>query len=336
MIYIYKLRLEHGKMNFIKTVVSLIMFTVCVITGGIPQTVVPKEPAQYSDTVLFMSDFQSKAFKTDREVSLNALLDAVKIENPGLVVCGGDYQSSLLTDFYSSFGISELKKIVGKHWNYDMQYLFVQGNHDPASTKGLNKTGLYEFNNYIVYTINEDDYPWKQGSNSSKEATVKATADKLNSVLATLAKSGDKRPVFIVSHLPLHYTSRYNSADNKYAEYIFDAINNNSSSLNIVYLYGHNHSGKYDDYIGGAINYIGKGSTMRIGGTGNEKTLGFTYTNCGYMGYTANSKTDTSVSTSSATVITVSNSDLLIKKYTSDGLYAQYSVPFNSKAKAAA
>jgi len=63
-----------------------------------------------------------------------------------------------------------------------------------------------------------------------------------------------------------------------------------AAGLNIIFLYGHNHSSGYDNYIGGGSVYLKKGDTMLVPDYDNylspaEVTLNFTYMTAGYIGY---------------------------------------------------
>lgn len=309
---------------------ALFVFIGSMFSVGIVKADTPKTPEQYDDTIMFVSDFQNNFSDWDSERTDNfaAILEAAMDETPGLVVGGGDYQSSFAGTFGSAFGVSQMKDVISNAWDYDMQYLLIQGNHDTPKSVCINETGMYEFDKYIVYAINEDDFPWNEQLDVGiAEKTVQETATALSNALAALVEAGDSRPVFVVSHLPLHYSERSSGEDNRYAEYLFDAISNNADDLNIVYLYGHNHSGTYDDYIGGAVNYISKGETMLLGGTSEEKTLNFVYTNCGYIGYSNNTNDEISTNTLTATFVTVSDNGLNIRKYSKDGIVMQTIVP---------
>ena len=70
-----------------------------------------------------------------------------------------------------------------------------------------------------------------------------------------------------------------------------------AGSLDIVYLYGHNHSKGWDCYMGGSSVFKAPGDTILIPkfneykidtDTYSEETLNFTYLNAGYTGYYMN------------------------------------------------
>jgi hypothetical protein len=78
-----------------------------------------------------------------------------------------------------------------------------------------------------------------------------------------------------------------------HANLIFDVLNQaGSQGLNIIYLFGHNHSSGWDDYLGGSAVYLKKGDSINIAQGSTTKfqaeTLNFTYMNAGYTGYYMN------------------------------------------------
>jgi hypothetical protein len=262
--------------------------------------------------ILFGSDYQGDL----RYTNSKELFEAVKrFITPNLFVVAGDYRVNMDDNYYESEkGIFELVLLFNDYFK-DIPIITIQGNHDPYNTLGLPSINYFETDKYIVYVINEDDYPYNEDE-SSKEI-VSNTSNKLDSYLKQLTGS---KPVFIVTHVPLHYSTRNNGEDNKYAYILFNTINK-YNNLDIVFLFGHNHSSTFDDYIGGSINYIPKGSTIKVGGTTEEVKLNFTYLNAGYIGNSQNTNTDTSTNLLTVTGIKVKKDELEIQKYCRDGLY---------------
>ena len=302
-----------------KAVIAVFVVIVQLFTLNLWTT--PAQPKDNAETVMFLSDYQNADKDNDlRAQRLRAILAAVDTR-PGLVVGGGDYQDGDAA-FASDAGIREIKSTVAERWpDGRISYIFAQGNHDPLfGSLLINRSGLYEFDDYVVVVIDHSLDPWRHNGWPDRGELTKFTAGILSNALEKLADRGEKRPVFIVTHLPLHYTDRGDGTDNLYAGYIFDAVSASADKLDIVFLFGHNHSGDHDDYIGGAVNYIGKGGTMLLGGTKEEVELGFTYMNCGYVGY---SGSDPSVASNTLTVseITVTDDSLIIQKYSADGEY---------------
>lgn len=276
--------------------------------------VIDKLRVKYEEepVVLFGSDYQGDLrYKNTKE-----LFETVKrYIVPNLFVVAGDYRVTLDDDYYESEkGLFELVSLFNDYFK-GVPTITIQGNHDPAKTLGLPSKDYFETDKYIVYVINEDNYPYNEDENSEK--IVLSTANKLDSYLKQLT---GYKPVFIVTHVPLHYSKRANGNDNKYAYLLFNTINK-YSNLDIVFLFGHNHSDTYDDYIGGSINYIPKGGIIKIGGTAQEAKLNFTYLNAGYMGFSNNTISETSTNLLTLTGIKIKTNELEIQKYCRDGLY---------------
>lgn len=246
---------------------------------------------------------------------------------PDSLLCGGDY-TRVLYD-YATPGMIQLREQYTKVYpegNPD-DIICIQGNHD-LKVNGFYPTGMYDMGTYHLYILNEDQFPWDQGGTSGSEAIVKKTAADIKSSLDRIIGSGDRRPVIILTHVPLHFTSRKSYGDNLYSSYIFSALNEAAQTLDIIFLFGHNHSGDYDDYIGGSVNFMAPGSSIRIpdyknrGANGyTEETLNFTYTNCGYVGYAENHVTKTSTNELTVGVIRFFEDRFEIIKYSDKGFF---------------
>ena len=204
--------------------------------------------------------------------------------------------------------------------------VYVQGNHDQvtAGTGGLAQGGANDptgdsAGKYGVFVINEDDYMW----NNSNEATIRNTAANLKTYLDTKAAEGFAKPIFVVSHLPLHYSMRTkNDGDGKYANYIFDVLNAaGENGLNIIFLYGHDHSNGWDDYLGGSCVYLAKGDKINIAQASQtvfeEKTLNFTYMNAGFTGYYENH--NGADDTLTMTVFKITDNTVQVERYDANG-----------------
>ena len=205
--------------------------------------------------------------------------------------------------------------------------VYVQGNHDQvtAGTGGLAQSGANDptgdsAGKYGVFVINEDDYMW----HNSDEATIRNTAANLKTYLDTKATEGFAKPIFVVSHLPLHYSMRTrNDGDGMYANYIFDVLNDaGAKGLNIIFLYGHDHSNGWDDYLGGAAVYLAKGDKINIAQGSktafNVETLKFTYMNAGFTGYYSAVNTGAET-TLTMTVFSITGNTVTVERYDANG-----------------
>lgn len=242
-------------------------------------------------------------------------------EDPVIVVAGSDFQYPNVENHVKSLLASIRKKYDSAYGlifagDYDMEfsaaasqqgkelleqtvkqsglgiedYVFTQGNHDADTlvTSGvLAPSGNNDTPHYGVFVINEKDYMWY----NDDEATIARTAAALDEYLTAKAAEEYKKPIFVVSHLPLHYSMRtYRDGDARYAEKLFNVLNSHATAgLNIFFLYGHNHARGWDDYLGGGSVFFRPGNVLLVAdGTQsgfNRHTLAFTYMNAGFTGY---------------------------------------------------
>ena len=211
--------------------------------------------------------------------------------DPEYWLFGGDF-SCLHNTSTSEEGMKQVKDIIYGTWpalNEDNSVI-IQGNHDEADVRGMNKTGPVEFDDFIVYVINEDDYPTTQGS-ASVLPLIEKTSDDLYNYLCGLADNEEHRPVFILSHGGLHYDIDRQDGNNQYAYILYEAIRDIADELDIIFMFAHNHTNG-DEMVGGSITFFPPGSEIGIchedsisNKSGTLSEINFTYMNYGYIGY---------------------------------------------------
>ncbi len=313
-----------------KTVLKVIAILLCAVILAMPLLTAFAGNDAFAEnayanivTVSDCQDWGSLAF-----VRFAKILNYMKndgLPEPDSVLAGGDFSRAMYN--YATLGIIELREAYCSVYtgaNPD-DVICCQGNHD-LHVANFPPSGMYDMSTYNLWLINEDDFPWEQYDGSSKEAQVKALAAKMEETFDLLIRAGDMRPVIVLTHVPLHHSPRSSYGDNMYSSYLFNVINKAAETLDIIFLFGHNHSGKSDDYIGGSINYMAPGDTIRIPITtqrGAEcytvETLNFTYTNCGYIGYCNNSENDTSTKALALGLIRFLPDRFIFLKYTEKG-----------------
>ena len=216
----------------------------------------------------------------------------------------------------SDIGSAKVLETLNENWGLTADaVMFATGNHDSGGFELNDATGGYDREYYSVYNINYNGFPC--GSN---QTTVKNTAAALETWLNAKAETGYSKPIFVMTHLPLHHNGRY---DNHSARYIVDVLNEaGSKGLHIIFLFGHNHSDGYDRYVGGSCIYYAPGDTMLVSDVGGtvsdftETTLHFTYMNAGYVGYAA---TGESGSTLSSCIFEIYEDRVEITRFNKDG-----------------
>ena len=235
----------------------------------------------------------------------------------------GDYSSAYDTE-RSTEGIGIVCDRFRRAFGMDADdILFLQGNHDPEDTAGLDAGGAYEREDYIVYLIHEGDFPAYADVDNAYLA--EDTASRLDAYLTALAAAGEDRPIFVMTHVPLHMSWR---EDNRYARLLVDVLNRaGEAGLNLIVLFGHNHSDDYDSYLGGSCIYLARGDDLLVPDMTAEYgemryetvKVQFTYLNAGYVGFTA---TGEDGEARTCTVFAVYEDRVELTRFDVDGMHA--------------
>ena len=294
----------------------------------------------------------SATLKTARKINVEAIsrrLAENGIDVYGALFCGdytqhGQYYldddgtpASKTKDLESiQKGISQLswyaKNIMGAE---EEHIIFVQGNHDriatPGGAEGVSASGAHDTDHYGVWVLNNDDYGWFGGL-AKKNRNMAGDRNKLNTAMGKLrAYLEDKvshnytKPIFVAAHTPLHYSHRTRqNKDAQYGSIVAEVLNEyGKKGLNIIYLYGHNHSEPHDNYIGGGAVHLDWGDTMYVSDPNNNTkcnpvTLSFTYMNAGYFGTIRNTNSGGNVQ--SMAVFEITGDTVRIMRYSAEGM----------------
>lgn len=308
------------KTKFVKCLITVMGFLL-LFQGGFSSDASEKKDEPLA--ILYSaSDFQNLDGHESGAKELKKIIDRVYDDGYSKIteafLCGDYYYDDEISVEESRKGIETIYDLLHKRWGleYDEIY-FVQGNHDPSDTPNLDSTGGIEKDHYSVYQINHDDFRWNRVRNIDTEEGILESSKKLDSWLKEKVDTRYQKPIFIISHVPLHLSYRY---DNPYAEYLFDVINSAAEKgLNIFYLFGHNHAQEYDNYLGSSAIFLGKGEEILIpdsqgetAGDYKQETLNFSYLNAGYIGEARNDELSTCI-------FEVYEDRVIISRYTEDG-----------------
>ena len=303
-------------------------------------------------TLFFASDYQSEKGWPSPADNLKSVVEAACADGKKpqeFIICGDYSNDRKLHDYQISpeDTISEIRDTVisivpdiGSD-----NFVFVQGNHDKM-TESIADSGLHEYGKYLVYVLNtENDFPWKQGKVSGSLDKVQHTADEFSKCMKELIDNGETRPVIIAGHVPLHFTARtsskHSTGDNLYSGILFDAVNEAGKSLDIIYLFGHNHTKGWDCYMGGSCVFATPGDSILIPDysegdtvtdTFTQEELNFTYMNAGYVGHYMNcspkevengtvDKYNAADQTLTGTVCEIYPDRIVMTRYSTDGIH---------------
>ena len=285
----------------------------------------PYEVSDLSETVIVaLSDFQAS---TDEKGAnqVAQILNGGIAQKYGMfdgLFAVGDYSAQMGYDVALT-GIQALDQVIDPYVSGNK--IYTEGNHDDPNLPGLSPSGNNDPNGgkYGVFVINEEDYDqFGEGG----EATAAAMQSYFNEKLAD--DSWGNKPIFVLCHVPLHYSMRTETSNNaKTARPMVDVLNNaGAAGLNIIFLFGHNHSGGYDDFLGAGSVYLKKGDSMIVPQYGDNfkynwdtVTLNFTYMNVGYVGYNADNGYGADVALTVTTYRIQSNGDVIITRWDKNG-----------------
>lgn len=324
-------------------ITAIILLVALQIAFFAPGAAAPAKAQEKHTIVIASSDFQAD---TDAQSSaqLAGLLEEVKKDYPeadGYLHCGDYTVDTHYEDAsQSNSGIKAFLKTVEEA---DMgipeeNIILGQGNHDPKNTNGLSDFGENDPDGgeYGVFNIKEDGFMWYAGMYSHNgtevvaqhEPTVKDTAQRLKKYLQAKADEHFTAPIFVISHVPLHFSMRTIVwGDGRYAHYLTDVLNEGAGlGLNIIFLFGHDHSQGWDNYLGGSCIYLPRGSTMKIASPGTNKNckdvqIGFTYMNAGYTGYFTTEYGENVDRTLTVSVFDITGNSVEIRRYSENGLH---------------
>lgn len=329
-------------MRNLQRITALLLMLVTVI-GLLPLLPIEAQAASNKTVLIAASDFQSyeDAHNTCRN-QMNKIFWAIKKDysHADGFLFAGDYYHQY-DNYQSELGIQTMTEtVLNAGFGIEEDNIIkVQGNHDQVGTRYLSPSGENdpESEDYGVFVINEDDFMWFAGSGSQNgsenvnqhASTVEKTAENLRDYLQDKIDENFTAPIFVVSHLPLHYSMRtYVYGDGRYARYIYDELEYGANAgLNIVFLFGHNHSHGWDHHLGASSIYLTRGDTINIGVPSNpaacvQETLNFTYLNAGYIGYFSTDYNEPVDTTLTMTVYEFDDDELIIKRYDQNGLHS--------------
>ena len=242
----------------LKKLLSIIL-AMTMMVSMVPMSAVAADAGRTADTIFFATDRHEETSK------LKSLLDALAYE-PGLVVLGGDHVNNTNKGSLASI-TAEIQSVYP-----GVQTFYTYAAHDPnvsedsSNPYAFARTGeVYEGTNYYVYGVDQNDM-----QSSSSAAT--ASANFVN----WAATSDSGKVIFVMCHMPIH--KRRN--DNAGGATWMNALNEAGQTRDIVFLWGHNHTG--ESTADTSVYFVARGGSLTPQG-GSTGTINFTYMNAGYI-----------------------------------------------------
>ena len=285
----------------------------------------PYEVSDLGETIILgLSDFQASTDEKGAD-QVQQILSGGIAQKYGLfdgLFAVGDYSAQMGYDVALT-GIQALDKTIDPYVSGNK--IYTEGNHDAPDLPGLSPSGNNDpaGGKYGVFVIHEEEYDqFGEGGEASAAAMQAYFDEKLAD------PNWGNKPIFVLCHVPLHYSMRTETSNSgKTARPMVEVLNEaGANGLNILFLFGHNHSGGYDDFLGAGSVYLKKGDSMIVPQYGDNfkynwetVTLNFTYMNVGYVGYNADNGYGADVALTVTTYRIQSNGNVIITRWDKDG-----------------
>ena len=244
-------------MKEMKRILALVLCFVMLV-GMMPAIALNADAAtgEVIDAAIFCSDVHGNP-STVTSV-FNGIKSADSTFNPSTASFVGDTQTT------ASSVTSAAQSVFS-----GVKCYYAFGNHDDEGDYGISDvTGLVygdSSTNYYIYAISENS----MASSNPDTSGFTSTVDGLDKT----------KPLFIISHLPLH--SR--RGDSNGAAVWYPAISAAANEMDIFFFWAHNHTG--DNAVDQAAYYVAKNGTetITLEDTSTVVTPNFTYANAGYI-----------------------------------------------------
>ena len=239
-------------------VIALIV-ALMMVFSLLPVGVLAADSSRTADTIFFATDRHEETSK------LQSLLNTLEYV-PGLVVLGGDHVNNTNSGSLASI-TSEIQSVFP-----GVQTFFTYAAHDPnvsedsSNPYAFARTGeVYEGEDYYVYGVDQDHMQSESNASSASSAfkTWAANAD-------------SSKVIFVMCHMPIHNRR----GDNAGGATWMTALNEVGETHDVVFLWGHNHTGENSTDTSVYFVNVGGSLTPQGGSTG---TINFTYMNAGYI-----------------------------------------------------
>lgn len=235
---------------------------------------------------------------------LTEVLALVKADDsaiqPEIVMLGGDYvgagkppstEEERLSRWQPRFSVAELQQEIADVFGSGVKSFFTYASHDKNEMTGgeVFFHGPADCIDYYLYGISFaqmhfcDEEALKISGYDGLDRNLGSAQTAAERFLQWASSLNDHKPIFVMSHLPLHA----HRGDNCGAEAWCTALNNVAEQHSVFVFFAHNHSTERRTPYDRAFYLLPKGSTMQVQGEDRTHTvevrLNFTYLNAGYI-----------------------------------------------------
>lgn len=221
---------------------------------------------------------------------------------PDVVLMGGDYagggrpprMGGKLEEWQPAYSAEELKNEIRDILGRDVNVFLTYGSHDLNAVEGNDGffSGPADCGAYYIYGIpfcqmryaypeqaDEMDY---DGADRD-DLTGRCAAEGVENFLKWAESLDDRKPLFIMSHMPVH-AQRH---DNLGAQIWCDALNCAAEKRSVYFFFAHNHHSEERPDAGPNYHFIRPGEVIPVQQDNKEEArdnlIRFTYLNAGYV-----------------------------------------------------
>ena len=219
---------------------------------------------------------------------------------PELVLLGGDYvgqgrppstEEERLRRWQPVFSLSELHDDICSALGKEVKTFFTYGSHDKNALTGEKSflCGSADCGAYAIYGISFAQMRFAAESQmlesgyDGADTSLGCAEQAVESFLRWETKQEGKKPLFVMSHLPLHV----HRGDNRGAALWCKALSRAGTHRDVLVFFAHNHTTERKTDYDKAFYLVPKGERLPVQGAEKEQTeekdIAFTYLNAGYV-----------------------------------------------------
>ena len=162
-----------------------------------------------------------------------------------------------------------------------VEAVLTTGNHEHSPGKYSATSNNLTQQVYLINSEGKEGNTYRIYCLGSESSDSSYSTSQINALTTYLNRVGNDKPIFIITHFPLHY---YNSRTTSGASSVIDALNTavDNNNQTIVFLWGHNHT-MSDTYYDQIYGPGGDDSIQYGSSSSNTKTIKFYYGAAGCM-----------------------------------------------------
>lgn len=190
-----------------------------------------------------------------------------------------------------TFSVDDVRREITDLYGEGVKTYFTYGSHDKNEVDGAAKflSGLVSPGGYHLYGISfvamrcADSAQIEEMHYDGPDIGVGAADRNAAAFLDAMAALPDSDPVFVMSHIPLHYHRN----DNRGAYLWAEALNEAAKKRPVFVFFAHNHTAEQRTSLDRQYYFVPAGSVLPVQGCEKEErhdvTISFTYLNAGYI-----------------------------------------------------